>query len=60
MYLTAYPAGDSVPVGSHSKRRRWECGGKRGHRPANGSGDISVYSSAATNLIIDINGYFAP
>ncbi len=60
MYLTAYPAGDSVPVAATLNAVGGNVVGSAAIVPANGSGDISVYSSAATNLIIDINGYFAP
>jgi hypothetical protein len=28
--------------------------------PAGSSGNISVYADNATDLIIDVNGYFAP
>jgi hypothetical protein len=28
--------------------------------PAGAEGSISVYASSATNLLLDISGYFAP
>ena len=62
MYLTAYPSGGSVPVAATLNAVGGSVVGSAAIvlAASTATGDISVYSSAVTNLIIDINGYFAP
>ncbi len=58
-YLTAFPAGDAVPVAATLNAS----GGVVGNAaivPAGSGGAISVFASNNTDLVIDSNGYFAP
>jgi hypothetical protein len=60
-YLTAYPTGQSVPVAATLNALYGGVVGAAAIVPANSStGDISVFASNPTDLVIDINGYFAP
>jgi hypothetical protein len=59
-FLTAYPAGSTLP---NAATVNFENGGVVGSAaivPAGTSGAISVFASSSTDLVIDINGYFAP
>ena len=59
-FLTAYPSGQTVP---NTATVNFENGGVVGSAaivPAGASGAISVFASSSTDLVIDINGYFAP
>jgi hypothetical protein len=59
-YLTAFPTGESVPVAATVNALSGVVG-SGAIVPANTStGDISVYANGNTDLVIDINGYFAP
>ena len=61
VYLTAYPTGESVPVAATVNATAGGVVGSAAIVPANAStGDISVFASNATDLVIDVNGYFAP
>jgi hypothetical protein len=62
MYLTACPPGGSVPIAATLNAAGGNVVGSAALVLAanTATGDISVYSSVATELIIDINGYFAP
>ncbi len=59
-FLTAWPAGVALPdVGTLGS----PTGGSVSNAalvPAGTTGAISVFANAASNLIIDVNGYFAP
>ena len=59
-YLTAWPAGQSLPTVATLNAPNGGVVGNEAIVPAGASGDIDVYASANTNLVIDINGYFAP
>jgi len=59
-YLTAYPDGQSLPVAATLNDRGGEVLGNQAIVPAGTNGAIDVFASANTDLIIDINGYFAP
>ncbi len=59
-YLTAYPDGQTLPVAATLNDRGGQVLGNQAIVPAGTNGAIDVYASANTDLIIDINGYFAP
>jgi hypothetical protein len=59
-YLTAFPDGQSRPVAATVNDPGGVVLGNQAIVPAGTNGAIDVYASANTNLIIDINGYFAP
>ena len=59
-YLTAFPSGASLPVASTLNAPNGGVVASAAIVPAGSGGDISVFSSNATDLLIDINGYFAP
>lgn len=60
-YLTAFPAGQTVPVAATLNALNGGVVGSAAIVPANTStGAISVLASNPTDLVIDINGYFAP
>jgi hypothetical protein len=59
-YLTAFPDGQSRPVAATLNDPGGVVLGNQAIVPAGTNGAIDVYASANTNLIIDINGYFAP
>ncbi len=59
-YLTAWPAGETIPVGSTLNDLSGGIVANAAIVPAGTNGAIDVFVSDATNLIIDIDGYFAP
>jgi hypothetical protein len=59
-YLTAFPAGAALPNASTLNAPDGGVVASAAIVPAGTSGAINVFSSNATDLIIDINGYFAP
>jgi Pro-kumamolisin, activation domain/Bacterial Ig-like domain (group 3) len=59
-YLTAFPAGGTLPNASTLNAPNGGVVASAAIVPAGTSGGINVFSSNATDLIIDINGYFAP
>jgi hypothetical protein len=59
-YLTAFPAGETLPNASTVNAPSGGVVGSAAIVPAGSSGAISVFASSATDLLIDINGYFAP
>ncbi len=59
-YLTTWPAGQSLPIAATLNAPNGGVVGNEAIVPAGTNGDIDVYASANTNLVIDINGYFAP
>jgi len=59
-YLTAWPAGQSLPLVSTLNAPEGGVVGNEAIVPAGSSGAISVFATANTDLVIDINGYFAP
>ena len=59
-YLTAWPAGQPQPGTSTLNAPTGAVTANAAIVQGGTSGDISVYSYNDTNLIIDVNGYFAP
>lgn len=59
-YLTAWPTGESLPLVFTLTDPTGTVLADMGIVAAGVNGSISVYPSDNTNLIIDINGYFAP
>ena len=59
-YLTTWPAGQSLPTVATLNAPNGGVVGNEAIVPAGTNGDIDVFASANTNLVIDINGYFAP
>jgi hypothetical protein len=59
-YLTAYPAGEAVPIASTVNAVTGGAVGSGAIVPAGTGGAISVYVSNNTDLLIDVSGYFAP
>jgi uncharacterized repeat protein (TIGR03803 family) len=59
-YLSAWPTGQSQPVVSTLNDQTGTIVANAAIVPASTGGDISVYSTNDTQLLIDINGYFAP
>jgi YVTN family beta-propeller protein len=59
-YLTVWPAGQTRPLASTLNSLDGRIKANAAIVPAGASGDISVYASNTTNVILDVNGYFAP
>ena len=59
VYLTAFPAGNTLPNASTVNAPDGVVA-SGAIVPAGTGGAISVFASNATDLLIDINGYFAP
>ena len=59
-YLTIWPAGQSQPVVSTLNALDGAITANAAIVPAGAGGAISVFASADTHVIIDVNGYFAP
>jgi hypothetical protein len=59
-YLTAFPAGETLPVAATLNAGSGGVVAAAAIVPAGTNGAISVYASNNTNLVIDINGYFGP
>jgi uncharacterized repeat protein (TIGR03803 family) len=59
-YLTVWPTGQSQPLVSTLNDLVAQIIANAAIVPAGTSGDVSVYPSSDTDLVIDINGYFAP
>jgi hypothetical protein len=59
-YITTYPTGKTMPLASTLNDLTGTIVANAGIVPAGSGGSVSVYSSGATDLVIDINGYFAP
>jgi DNA-binding beta-propeller fold protein YncE len=58
-YVTVWPTGESQPTVSTLNDRNGVNTANAAVVPAGTSGAVSVYPSANTDLLIDINGYFA-
>ena len=58
LYLTTWPTGVTQPVVSTLNAENGQITANAAIVPAGTSGSISVFVSDATNLLIDINGYF--
>ena len=59
-YLSAWPTGQTQPVVSTLNALQGQIAANAAIVPAGTNGSISVYVSDASNVIVDINGYFAP
>jgi sugar lactone lactonase YvrE len=59
-YITTYPTGQTMPLASTLNAPTGTIVANAAIVPAGTGGAVSVYSTAATDLVIDINGYFAP
>lgn len=59
-YLTAWPTGQSQPVVSTLNSLEGRIVANAAIVPAGENGAISVFVTNSTNVVIDINGYFAP
>lgn len=59
-YLSVWPAGESQPLVSTLNAPTGTVTANAAIVPAGQNGEISIYPSQDTDLVIDINGYFAP
>jgi hypothetical protein len=59
-YLTAWPVGQSQPVVSTLNSSLGEIVANAAIVPAGTGGAVSIFVSNATDVILDINAYFAP
>jgi DNA-binding beta-propeller fold protein YncE len=59
-YLTVWPAGQARPLASTLNSLDGRIKANAAIIPAGTTGKISVYASNTTNVIVDVNGYFAP
>lgn len=59
-YLTTWPSGSAMPVVSTLNAPTGTVTANAAIVPAGTNGAISVFASAPTDVIADINGYFAP
>ena len=59
-YLTVWPAGYPQPLVSTLNSLDGRIKANAAIVPAGASGEISVYATSTTNVIVDVNGYFAP
>ena len=60
LYLSMWPTGDTLPVVStlNALDGRWTA--NAAIVPAGTNGSVSVFASDATNVVLDLNGYFVP
>ncbi len=59
-FLTTWPTGSTRPVVSTLNSNTAAVTANAAIVPAGSNGSISVYATAATDLIIDVSGYYAP
>jgi hypothetical protein len=59
-YVTVWPTGATQPTVSTLNDPTGTTVANAAIVPVGTSGDVAVYPSAETNLLIDVNGYFAP
>ena len=59
-YLTAWPTGQAQPVVASLNALTGTVTANAAIVPAGTGGAIDIFASNTTNLVIDINGYFAP
>jgi hypothetical protein len=59
-FITAWPAGQPLPLAATVNAPTGQVTGSAAIVPAGTNGGIDVFASGPTNLVIDINGYFAP
>lgn len=58
-YLTVYPQGASAPTASNLNFGAGQVTGNRVIVPLSAGGGISVYSSARSDVIVDVSGYYS-
>ena len=59
-YLTVYPTGESLPVVSTLNDPTGAVEANAAIAPAGSGGSIQAFVTQTTDLLVDINGYFAP
>jgi len=59
-YMAAWPTGQSKPVVSTLNAPTGLTTANAAIVPAGAAGDIDVFTTAQTHVVIDVNGYFAP
>ena len=59
-YLTAWPTGEAQPVVSTLNSPTGAVAANAAIVPAGTNGNVSIYVSDAADVILDVNGYFAP
>ena len=59
-YLTVWPAGQPRPLASTLNSLDGRIKANAAIIPSGTNGQISVYAASTTNVIVDVNGYFAP
>ncbi|MBL8179938.1 MAG: hypothetical protein JNK48_34985 [Bryobacterales bacterium] len=59
-YITAYPTGTSLPLVSTLNSFNGQVVANAALVPAGTNGSISFFAASPTELVLDINGYFAP
>ena len=59
-YLSIWPAGQPQPVVSTMNSVDGRVKADAAIVPAGAGGDVSIYVTDTTNVIVDVNGYFAP
>jgi hypothetical protein len=60
-YVTAFPTGQSAPVAAITvESPQGFMASNTGIIPAGTSGSVDVYANNPTDIVIDINGYYAP
>jgi uncharacterized repeat protein (TIGR01451 family) len=59
-FLTTWPAGQALPLASTLNAPSTAAVANAAIVPAGTNGDVSVFSTHDTDLVIDVNGYFAP
>ena len=59
-YLTAWPTGQAMPLAASLNALTGTVTANAAIVPAGTAGSIDVFASNPTNLVIDVNGYFAP
>ncbi len=59
-YLTAWPTGESQPLVSTLNASTGAITANAAIVQAGTGGDVSIYVSAAADVVLDVNGYFAP
>jgi len=59
-YLTVYPTGESLPLVSTLNDPTGTVQANAAIAPAGTGGSIEAFVTQTTNLVVDINGYFAP
>ncbi len=58
-YLTVYPQGATQPFAANVNYAAGQTGGNRVIVPLSVSGQVSIYSLAASDVVVDVSGYFS-